>query len=396
MNLKHYFGLKTLYVCAWKVHRIKQMLCKSMSTEASYVIESPYKLHKLQAGPPTKANLTSADALKIYEKMVVMRRMEQACADLYKQKVVRGFCHLYAGQEAVAVGIHEVMRKQDSVITSYRCHGYTQLMANDVLGVIAELTGRKTGVSRGKGGSMHMYAPKFYGGNGIVGAQVPLGAGVALAHHYKGDGGVCFTLYGDGAANQGQVFEAMNMTMLWKLPCIFVCENNKYGLGTCANRSSASTDYYTRGDYIPGIHADGMDVIACREVARFAIDYCTSGKGPIVVETETYRYYGHSMSDPGTSYRTRDEVKEMREKYDPINTFARKIKEAKLATDEQLKAITKKVRDEVGKAAKQAATDPVVGLEELSADVEKLCLFPNQMLRGLHPGSPLKHFNLQG
>ena len=207
------------------------------------------------------------------------------------------------GQEAVCVGITAGIRGQDTVITSYRAHGFAHMMGVSVLGVLAELTGRKSGCVRGKGGSMHMYAPNFYGGNGIVGAQVPLGAGLAFAHKYKGDGGVSFALYGDGAAQQGQVFESYNIAKLWDLPVVFICENNHYGMGTSQERSSASQSFFTKGDYIPGILVDGMDIISVREATKFAIDYCGSGKGPLVYEIATYRYHGHSMSDPGTSYR---------------------------------------------------------------------------------------------
>ncbi|CAH2055809.1 unnamed protein product, partial [Iphiclides podalirius] len=206
------------------------------------------------------------------------------------------------------------MREVDTALTSYRCHAWTKLMSGSVLGLLAEVAGRKSGSSRGKGGSMHIYARNFYGGNAIVGSQVfDDWAGLAFAHKYRGDGGVTFALYGDGAANQGQVFEAFNMAKLLTLPCVFVCENNKYGMGTSASRSSASTEY-KRGDYIPGFWVDGMNVLACREATRFAIEHCTSGKGPLIMEMETYRYSGHSTSDPGTSYWSRDEVKARREK----------------------------------------------------------------------------------
>lgn len=193
---------------------------------------------------------------------------------------------------------------QDSVITSYRAHGFTYVMGVPVLGVLAELTGRSSGCVRGKGGSMHMYAKNFYGGNGIVGAQVPLGAGIGFASRYRGDGGVNFSLYGDGAANQGQVFEAYNIAKLWNIPVVFICENNGYGMGTSQDRAAASTDFFKRGDYIPGVKVNGMDILSVREATEFALDYCgKQDKGPLVYEMATYRYHGHSMSDPGTSYR---------------------------------------------------------------------------------------------
>lgn len=360
----------------------------SSKGEATFEVK-PYKLHKLDSGPPTTATLTSEDALKIYYKLTILRRLETATGNLYKEKFIRGFCHLYSGQEAVAVGMHAAMRDVDSAITAYRCHGWTYLMGVSVLGVLAELTGRVSGCSKGKGGSMHMYARNFYGGNGIVGAQVPLGAGMGFAHKYKGDGGVAFAMYGDGASNQGQLFEAYNMAKLWSLPCVFVCENNGYGMGTSVDRSSASTDYYTRGDYIPGIWVDGMDVLATREATKFAIQHCTSGKGPLLMEMETYRYHGHSMSDPGTSYRSRDEVQEVRQTRDPITSFKDRIISKELVTPDQLKEIDVKVRKEVDDAVKSAKADPELPLEELAADVYYKNLEPE--IRGLTPGSPLRH-----
>ncbi|KAJ8720985.1 hypothetical protein PYW08_006450 [Mythimna loreyi] len=360
----------------------------STKSQASFEIK-PYKLHKLDKGPATTATLTSEDALKLYEQLAVIRRIETASGNLYREKIIRGFCHLYSGQEAVAVGMRAAMRDCDSVITAYRCHGWTHLMGASVAGVLCELTGRKTGVSRGKGGSMHLYARNFYGGNGIVGAQAPLGAGVAFKHKYSGDGGVNFALYGDGAANQGQLFEAYNMAKLWDLPVVFVCENNGYGMGTSMDRSSASTDYYSRGDYIPGIWVDGMDVLAAREATRFCIEYCTSGKGPLVMEMETYRYSGHSMSDPGTSYRTRDEIQEVRQTRDPITSFKEKLLSNELATPDQLKEIDSKVREVVDEATKLAKTDVEIGTEELSADIYADCQEP--LIRGILPNTPLTH-----
>ncbi|XP_059046685.1 probable pyruvate dehydrogenase E1 component subunit alpha, mitochondrial [Achroia grisella] len=363
----------------------------STKNEATFEIK-PYKLHKLEKGPATSATLTAEDAIKIYEKLAVLRRIETAAGNLYKEKIIRGFCHLYSGQEAVAVGMRTAMRDADSVITAYRCHGWTYLMGVSTVGVLAELTGRKSGCSRGKGGSMHLYGRNFYGGNGIVGAQVPLGAGVAFAHKYNGDGGVNFALYGDGAANQGQLYEAYNMAKLWNLPCVFVCENNGYGMGTSVDRSSASTEYYSRGDYIPGIWVDGMDVLATREATRFAIDYCTSGKGPLLMEMETYRYSGHSMSDPGTSYRTRDEVQEVRQTRDPITSFKEKIISNELATPDQLKEIDTRVRKEVEEATKIAKSDSEIDLEELSGDVYYNNL--ESEIRGVCPDTPLQHIEV--
>merc|ERR1712128_381103 len=341
-----------------------------IATEASFDYH-PYKLHRLDEGPATSTTLTRDEGLKLYREMVTVRRMETAAANLYKEKAVRGFCHLCSGQEAIYSGIGAGLREQDSVITSYRAHGFTHVMGIPVLGVLAELTGKKSGVVRGKGGSMHMYAKNFYGGNGIVGAQVPLGAGIAFAHKYKGDGGVNFSLYGDGAANQGQVYEAFNLAKLWNLPAVFICENNHYAMGTTSeDRHGASSDFFKRGDYIPGMWVDGMDILAVREATRFAIDYCSvQAKGPLVFEISTYRYHGHSMSDPGTSYRTRDEVQEMRQTRDPITGFRDRLVSAELAQVSELKAIELEVRQAVDADVKKAKSDSEIGAEELYYDV---------------------------
>ena len=332
--------------------------------------------------------------MKYYKDMVVVRRMETAAANLYKEKVIRGFCHLCSGQEAVCVGIKGGIREGlDSVITSYRAHGFAYMMGISVLGVLSELTGKVSGCVRGKGGSMHMYAPNFYGGNGIVGAQVPLGAGLAFAHKYKGDGGVAFALYGDGAAQQGQVFESYNMAKLWDLPVVFICENNHYGMGTSQERSSASQSFFTKGDYIPGIRVDGMDIISVREATKFAIDYCGSGKGPLVYEIATYRYHGHSMSDPGTSYRTREEIQEMRQTRDPITSLREKMVSSKLAEADELKKIELDARKMVDGVVKQAKSDPELDVSELYYDVYE----ENQqgLIRGLVPWQMHEHKKTQ-
>ncbi|XP_071814151.1 pyruvate dehydrogenase E1 component subunit alpha, mitochondrial-like [Apostichopus japonicus] len=344
---------------SWKFLR-----CYSSTVNEANVTVLDFKLHKLDDGPETNTVLTRDEALKYYREMQVIRRMETAAGTLYKSKEIRGFCHLYSGQEACCVGIQNALTLDDAVITAYRAHGWAYMRGISAHGILAELTGRKTGCAKGKGGSMHMYAKNFYGGNGIVGAQVPLGAGIALAHQYRDEKTVCVTLYGDGAANQGQIFEAFNMAKLWDLPAIFVCENNKYGMGTAVDRAAASTDYYTRGDYIPGIWIDGMDVIAVREATKFSKDYCLSGKGPLVLEVETYRYHGHSMSDPGTSYRTREEVQEIRQQRDPIISFKQKIIELNLTTEEELKDIDKSVRKEIEEAVVKAKADPRPAIAE--------------------------------
>merc|ERR1712051_172558 len=356
---------------------------KAISTEASFDW-NPCDLHILEEGPVTETVLTRTDALKYYHEMVTIRRMETAAANLYKEKAVRGFCHLCSGQEAVYSGMSAAIRSQDAIITSYRAHGFTYVMGVPVLGVLAELTGRQSGCVRGKGGSMHMYAKNFYGGNGIVGAQVPLGAGISFAQKYNEDGGVNFALYGDGAANQGQVAEAFNLAKLWDLPSVFICENNHYGMGTSTERHAASAEFFRRGDYIPGVLVDGMDVLAVREAIRFAIDYCTvQKKGPLVYEISTYRYHGHSMSDPGTSYRTREEVQNMRQTRDPITGFRERLVNADLATLSELKGIEVDVKKKVDEDVKKARSDTEIEVDELFYD-----MYENNLqgkIRGITP-----------
>ncbi|XP_057666719.1 probable pyruvate dehydrogenase E1 component subunit alpha, mitochondrial isoform X2 [Diorhabda carinulata] len=363
----------------------------NFATEATFETK-PYRLHKLDTSPSTTVTINREDAIKFYTQMNTIRRIETAAGNLYKDKIIRGFCHLYSGQEAVAVGIKAALRPHDGVITAYRAHGWSYIMGVSPLGVLAELCGRQKGCAKGKGGSMHMYSDNFYGGNGIVGAQVPLGVGIALAARYKGTDGVCVALYGDGAANQGQVFEVYNMAKLWNLPCIFVCENNGYGMGTSSERAAASTNYYSRGDYIPGIWVDGMDVLAVRECFRFSVDYAGSGKGPLVIEAATYRYSGHSMSDPGTSYRTRDEIQEVRQTRDPITSFKEKIISANLVTADEIKKIDGEIRSQVDEATKQAKVDAEIGLDELPADVYSQSLEPK--IRNIDPFKPLVHKRL--
>ncbi|XP_015179779.1 PREDICTED: probable pyruvate dehydrogenase E1 component subunit alpha, mitochondrial isoform X1 [Polistes dominula] len=361
------------------------------ATEASFETK-PFRLHKLDSGPSNHVTVTKNDALEIYKHLHTIRRLETSAGNLYKEKIVRGFCHLYSGQEACAVGMKAAMRPQDAVITAYRAHGWTYLMGIEPVGVLAELTGRQLGNARGKGGSMHMYAKNFYGGNGIVGAQVPLGVGIAFAQKYLNTGGVCLSLYGDGAANQGQVFEVYNMAKLWDIPCIFVCENNGYGMGTSVERASASTEYYTRGDYVPGIWVDGMDVLAVREATKFAIEHCTSGKGPIILETATYRYSGHSMSDPGTSYRTRDEIQEVRQTRDPLTSFKERLLSTNLATADELKTMESEIRKKIDDAVKVAKADKEIPLSELSADIYANCL--EKEIRSVTPFKSLSHVRL--
>jgi len=363
--------------------------CHPQVQEASFDFAN-YKLHRLDDGPPTCTTITREEALRLYKEMVTIRRLETASANLYKEKAIRGFCHLCSGQEAVYSGIVSALRPQDTVITSYRAHGFTYAMGVPIIGVLAELTGKKSGAVKGKGGSMHMYTKNFYGGNGIVGAQVPLGAGIAFAHKYAGDGGVNFALYGDGAANQGQVSEAFNLAKLWSLPVVFVCENNHYAMGTQTDRHAASSEFFKRGDYIPGLQVDGMDVLAVREATKFALDYCVKN-GPLVYEISTYRYHGHSMSDPGTSYRSRDEVQEVRQSRDPITGFRDRIVGAGLAGQAEVKKIEQQVKKEVDKEVEKAKTDGEIGVEELFYDMYHTNL--QGQIRGISPWDLHAHNN---
>ncbi|KAJ5661729.1 Pyruvate dehydrogenase E1 component subunit alpha [Penicillium maclennaniae] len=289
-------------------------------------------------------NIPEKELKQIYHDMVSVRRMEMAADRLYKEKKIRGFCHLSTGQEAVAVGIEHAINRQDKVITSYRCHGFALMRGGTVKSIIGELLGRREGIAYGKGGSMHMFAENFYGGNGIVGAQVPVGAGLAFAQQYNEEPSTSIILYGDGASNQGQVFEAFNMAKLWNLPALFGCENNKYGMGTSAARSSALTEYYKRGQYIPGLKVNAMDVLATKAAVQYGKEYTVSGKGPLVMEYVTYRYGGHSMSDPGTTYRSREEIQRMRSTNDPIAGLKQKMIEWGVTSEEELKAIDKAAR----------------------------------------------------
>jgi pyruvate dehydrogenase E1 component alpha subunit len=308
----------------------------------------------------------------MYHDMILIRRFEEKAGQLYGQGLIAGFCHLYIGQEAVVVGMQSTIGKDDTVITTYRDHGHMLACGMDPKGVMAELTGRAHGYSRGKGGSMHMFSKEknFYGGHGIVGADVPIGAGLAFAHQYRGTKNVSLTYYGDGAANQGQVYEAFNMAALWKLPVVFIIENNQYGMGTSVARASASPDFFKRGApfNIPGQKVDGMDVIAVREAGEMAVAHCREGKGPFILQMETYRYRGHSMSDPA-KYRTREEVDKVREQHDPIETYGRHLMDRGFATADQLKQIDKQVKDVVLEAADFATKDPEPDPSELYTDV---------------------------
>lgn len=312
------------------------------------------------------------DLLKdMYTKMLLIRRFEEKAGQLYGMGKIGGFCHLYIGQEAVVVGIQSAQIEGDSIVTSYRDHGHMIACDMDPKGVMAELTGRKDGYSKGKGGSMHMFSREkgFFGGHGIVAAQVPIGTGLAFSHKYNETKNVCITYFGDGAANQGQVYEAYNIASLWKLPVIFVIENNKYGMGTSVNRSSAGDNLSDRGKAygIKSEIVDGMDVIAVRDSAIRAMEYCRSGKGPYILEMKTYRYRGHSMSDPA-KYRTRDEVDKIRKTSDPIEN----IKELLIkhgTNNEMIKEIDTEIKAIIADAANFAQESPEPSPEELFTDI---------------------------
>lgn len=314
----------------------------------------------------SEAEASRDEMLESYTLMNSVRRVEIASDALYKSKLIRGFLHLYNGQEAVGAGMELGLRAEDHIITAYRDHGWFIGRGGSLEGALAELTGRQGGCSLGRGGSMHFYDKKnrFYGGNGIVGAQVPIGTGIAFQIKYNKLNEVSVSLYGDGAANQGQIYEAFNMAKLWKLPAIYVCENNLYGMGTSIERASADRKFYTRGDYVPGIRVDGMDVLAVREATRYAREHAVT-VGPIVLEMETYRYAGHSMSDPGTAYRTREEVSGVRTSKDPIERHRKRILDSGLATADELKEIDKKIKDQVDAAVEFAKQSPEPPVSEL-------------------------------
>ncbi|CAO3669463.1 unnamed protein product [Rhizopus stolonifer] len=345
--------------------------------------ETSFEMYNAEK-PSLEVSVNKDLLIDMYTKMTTMRRMEMAADALYKAKKIRGFCHLCNGQEAVSVGMESAITHNDYIITAYRCHGFTYLRGGTVESILAELMGRSTGISKGKGGSMHMFSPSFYGGNGIVGAQVPLGAGIAFSQKYLNNPSVTFSLYGDGAANQGQVFEAYNMAKLWDLPCVFVCENNKYGMGTSDKRSSASTDYYKRGDYIPGIKVNGMDVLSVYRACQWAKEWTTSGKGPLVMELATYRYGGHSMSDPGTTYRTREEIQHMRSTSDPIMGLKQILIDQNYSTEQDLKALDKACRKGVDEALKKAEAADEPSLSEFHTQIYQPGTEPS-VVRGREP-----------
>jgi pyruvate dehydrogenase E1 component alpha subunit len=328
--------------------------------------------HMAAKRPAERPNASKEDLLKYYREMLLIRRFEEKAGQLYGMGLIGGFCHLYIGQEAVVVGLEAAAKEGDKRVTSYRDHGHMLACGMDAKGVMAELTGRIGGYSKGKGGSMHMFSKErhFYGGHGIVGAQVPLGAGLAFADKYLGNDNVTFTYFGDGAANQGQVYETYNMAELWDLPVVFVIENNQYAMGTSVKRSTKSTTLYERGVAygIPGEQVDGMDVLAVKAAGEKAVAHCRAGTGPYILEMMTYRYRGHSMSDPA-KYRTREEVEKMRSEKDAIEHVRDLLLTGGHASEEDLKAIDKDIKAIVNEAAEFSKDSPEPPLEELWTDI---------------------------
>ena len=329
------------------------------------------------AAPPAAAEVPAFDKeqeLKAYRDMLLIRRFEEKAGQMYGMGLIGGFCHLYIGQEAVVVGMQMTLKPGDKVITGYRDHGHMLAAGMDPKGVMAELTGRQHGYSKGKGGSMHMFSVEngFYGGHGIVGAQVSLGTGLAFANRYRGTDNVSLTYFGDGAANQGQVYESFNMAELWKLPVVYVIENNRYAMGTSVTRSSAQTDFSKRGTSfnIPGRQVDGMDVRAVKAMGEEAVAWCRAGKGPIILEMATYRYRGHSMSDPA-KYRSREEVERVRTERDPIEQVRARLLKSKAVSEDELKKIDAGVRDVVNEASEFATNAPEPDPSELWTDVTR-------------------------
>ncbi|MDE3061390.1 MAG: pyruvate dehydrogenase (acetyl-transferring) E1 component subunit alpha [Pseudomonadota bacterium] len=330
---------------------------------------SKAQIHSL---PAAKAALPKPGMLKLYRDMLTIRRFEEKAGQLYGMGLIGGFCHLYIGQEAVVVGMQSCITKDDAVVTSYRDHGHMIATGMDPKGIMAELTGREGGFSRGKGGSMHMFSTEkhFYGGHGIVGASVPIGTGIAFAHKYRENGCLSLTYFGDGASNQGQVYESFNMASLWKLPVIYIIENNQYGMGTSVKRASATTDLYRRGEAfgIPGKQVDGMDVINVRAAGLEAVEYVRGGHGPVLLEMKTYRYRGHSMSDPA-KYRSKEEVEDYKSHHDPIEGMKARLLQGNIASEDAIKKIEQEVKATIAEAAEFAQTSPEPAESELWTDV---------------------------
>ncbi len=311
------------------------------------------------------------ELLKFYRDMLLIRRFEEKSGQLYGMGMIAGFCHLYIGQEAVAIGMKATMKDGDKVITTYRDHGHMIAVGSDPKAIMAELMGRKDGSSKGKGGSMHLFDLKnhFYGGHGIVGASVPIGAGLAFADKYRGDNNVTFCYFGDGAAHQGQVYESFNMAKLWNLPVLFIIENNRYAMGTSQARSSSSDELHKRGAgfNIPGVKINGMDIFEVIKKGQECVDHVRSGKGPMLVEFDTYRYRGHSMSDPAT-YRTKEELNQMKNQ-DPIASLKKEILDSKKASEEDLKKIEGDIKAQVKEIAEFAQNSPEPDESELMSEI---------------------------
>lgn len=329
-----------------------------------------FKLHLIEReeGPETTVLLTKEQAARYLRKMLVIRKTEKQLAVMYRERSIRGFCHLYVGEEACAVGLYENMSPDDELITSYRCHGHAYLTGVPLENIIAELMGKVTGQSGAKGGSMHIYGKRFYGGNGIVGAQVPLGTGIALAAKYNNKNSVCFTCLGDGASNQGQVYESYNMAKIWELPIVYIIENNKFAMGTSSLRSSATQEYHNKVTWIPGVQCDGMDIVSVRECLRFARNYAIKN-GPIIIDLVTYRFFGHSMSDPGTSYRSRKEVLETKKRIDPIYTFRATMRKTNLLSEDEMATIDNDAKRELADALAKASQGTEPPLHHLYCDM---------------------------
>lgn len=341
---------------------------RTFSTPVEFTLDNEFKGFNIEVPGPT-VSCTKEELIDMFKIMAYYRRLEIVCDTMYKEAKIRGFCHLYDGQEAVVVGMQKAFRpgkNGDSVITAYRDHCHQIACGDTGASMMAELTGRVTGCSKGKGGSMHLYYPEgnFYGGNGIVGAQVPVGVGLAFTHKYNGDGGASISFYGDGAANQGQVYEAANMAALWKLPAVFVCENNNYAMGTSTARHTTAPFYKKLGMAgIPGIWADGMDVLGAKKCFEFALEYAREN-GPIMVELSTYRYHGHSMSDPGISYRSREEVAEIRSRRDCIEKVKQRLLTQEWATAKEIKQMERDIKKQVDSDAKFAVDSPLPPIED--------------------------------
>ncbi len=349
----------------------KSQGAKSQGAKSQGAAKSPARKRKTSPPPSiTKDNID--DALDHYRQMLLIRRFEEKAGQMYGMGLIGGFCHLYIGQEAVVVGVQAAISEGDTQLTSYRDHGHMLATGMGAKGVMAELTGRIGGYSKGKGGSMHMFSREknFFGGHGIVGAQVPIGAGLAFAHKYRGSDRLSLTYFGDGSSNQGQVYESFNMAALWQLPVIFIIENNQYAMGTSLGRGSAQTDLYRRGESIgiEGVQVDGMDVLAVKAASERAVAHVRAGKGPILMEMKTYRYRGHSMSDPA-KYRTKEEVQRVRAERDPIDQLREKILESNLADEDALKALDRDVKDIVTEAAEFAQNSPEPDPSELYTDI---------------------------